>query len=57
MSCRAVKIKLFRCPVGLTITLRFTCQNLICLCLALSGSGLSATDNFGLHFWELGDHI
>ena len=23
-----------------------------CLCLALTGSGLSATDNFGLHFWD-----
>jgi hypothetical protein len=23
-----------------------------CLCLALSGSELSATDNFGLHFWD-----
>jgi hypothetical protein len=22
------------------------------LCLALSGRGLSATDNFGLHFWD-----
>jgi hypothetical protein len=22
-----------------------------CLCLALSGSGLSTTDDFGLHFW------
>jgi hypothetical protein len=23
-----------------------------CLCLPLSGSGLSTTDNFGLHFWN-----
>jgi hypothetical protein len=23
-----------------------------CLCLALSGSGLSTTDDFGLHFWN-----
>jgi hypothetical protein len=29
MSCKAVRIKLFRRPVGLTITLRFTCQELI----------------------------
>jgi hypothetical protein len=43
MSCKAMRIKLLRRPVGLAITPRFPCKDL-----------LSTTDDFGLHFWNFG---
>ena len=57
MSCKAVRIKLFRRPVGLTIPPRFPCQGLIFV--FVFSSAVVAFDHRSLcsAFLELGDHI